>query len=137
FPRKPGVFAYQDLKAAVEERWITATVPIGDAQLQPASLDLRLGEYAYQIRASFLPFRESVGLRLAEDEGPQGGMVIDRLDLNGGALLARGAVYVIPLLESLNLPKSLRGRCNPKSTTGRLDIFTRLITDETGRFDEI
>ena len=64
-------------------------------------------------------------------------LVIDRLSLEDGATLQRGQVYLVPLRESLSLPRWLRGRCNPKSTTGRLDIFTRVITDCTLRFDEI
>jgi dCTP deaminase len=130
----PGVLPDHELRAAVEAGWLTASVPLTDAQFQPASLDLRLGPVAYQLRASFLPYRESVQDRL---DGGDGDLVIDRLSLSEGATLQRGSVYLVPLLESLALPAGMRGRSNPKSTTGRLDIFTRVITDRTPRFDEI
>ena len=128
-----GVLPDHELRAAVAAGWISAPTPPGDDQFQPASLDLRLGPVAYQLRASFLPFRESVQDRLDGD----GDLVIDRLSLAEGATLQRGSVYLVPLLESLALPPGVRGRSNPKSTTGRLDIFTRVITDRTPRFDEI
>src|SRR5207245_1668760 len=122
----------------VRDGWIASPVPIDDQQFQPASLDLRLGPDAYQLRASFLPFRETVQSRLGERGLADSDLVIDQLTLTGsGATLQRGSVYLVPLLESLDLPAHLRGRSNPKSTTGRLDIFTRVITDATPRFDEI
>jgi dCTP deaminase len=134
---KSGVLPYQALRAAVEDRWISSPVPFGEAQFQPASLDLRLGTVAYQLRASFLPFSQTVLSRLEPAGGGERELVIDRVSLEGGATLQRGSVYLVPLLESLALPAHIRGRCNPKSTTGRLDIFTRVITDGTPRFDEI
>jgi dCTP deaminase len=134
---RPGVLPYQALRAAVDEGWIAAPVPLDEAQFQPASLDLRLGSVAYQLRASFLPFSRTVLSRLEPPDGGERELVIDRVSLEGGATLQRGSVYLVPLLESLALPPSVRGRCNPKSTTGRLDIFTRVITDGTPRFDEI
>lgn len=134
---RPGVLPYQELRAAAEGGWITAGAPVTEAQFQPASLDLRLGPVAYQLRASFLPFRESVGRRLEAGEGAEADLVIDRLSLETGLTLQRGSVYLVPLMESLALPADLRGRCNPKSTTGRLDVFTRVITDASPRFDEI
>lgn len=129
---KQGVLVDHELRAGVRQGWITAPAPVEDAQFQPASLDLRLGGVAYHLRASFLPFRETVERRLAESD-----LVIDRVSLESGATLARGGVYLVPLLERLTLPTEIRGRSNPKSTTGRLDIFTRVITDRSGRFDEI
>ena len=128
-----GVLPDHELRGAVTNGWITAAAPLGDEQFQPASLDLRLGPVAYQLRASFLPFREPVQDRLDGD----GDLVIDRLSLAEGATLQRGSVYLVPLQEALALPPTVRGRSNPKSTTGRLDIFTRVITDRTPRFDEI
>jgi len=128
-----GVLPDHELRSATTDGWIAAPVPLRDEQFQPASLDLRLGAIAHQLRASFLPFRESVQDRLDGD----GDLVIDRLSLAEGATLQRGSVYLVPLLESLALPPGVRGRSNPKSTTGRLDIFTRVITDRTPRFDEI
>jgi len=133
-----GVLPDRELRAAVRDGWIASPVAIEDQQFQPASLDLRLGPDAYQLRASFLPFRESVQSRLGERGLAESDLVIDQLSLTGsGATLQRGSVYLVPLLESLHLPPDVRGRSNPKSTTGRLDIFTRVITDATPRFDEI
>ena len=138
-PTVPGVLCDHALRAAVDSQVILADLPPIDEQFQPASLDLRLGTVAYQLRASFLPFRETVRKRLNENQidftTPE--LIIDRLSLEEGATLQRGQVYLVPLRESLSLPRWLRGRCNPKSTTGRLDIFTRVITDRTLRFDEI
>jgi dCTP deaminase len=130
-----GVLPDHELRAAAAAGWISAAAPLADGQFQPASLDLRLGPVAYQLRASFLPFRERVQARL-EGDG-EGDLVIDRVSLAEGATLQRGSVYLVPLLESLALPPDVRGRSNPKSTTGRLDVFTRVITDRTPRFDEI
>ena len=132
-----GILPDHELRAAVRDGWIRAERPIADDQYQPASLDLRLGPSAYQLRASFLPFRQAVQSRLEERDLSDSDLVIDRLSLDSGATLQRGSVYLVPLLESLHLPPHVRGRSNPKSTTGRLDIFTRVITDETPRFDEI
>jgi dCTP deaminase len=132
-----GVLPYQALRAAVEARWISSHVAFVEEQFQPASLDLRLGAVAYQLRASFLPWSQTVSSRLEPGVGGDSDLVIDRLSLEGGATLQRGSVYLVPLLESLALPPHVRGRCNPKSTTGRLDIFTRVITDGTPRFDEV
>jgi dCTP deaminase len=131
-----GVLSDHELRAAAREGWIGSASPIADEQFQPASLDLRLGPFAWQLRASFLPFSETVQSRLGRDPA-EGDLVIDRVPLEGGATLQRGSVYLVPLLESLRLPPDVRGRSNPKSTTGRLDIFTRVITDRSPRFDEV
>ncbi len=109
---------------------ISSASPRNPTQIQPASLDLRLGEKAYRVRASFLPGRnrrvETMLAALASDE----------ISLTGeGAVLERGCVFVVPLIERLALPADLSGAANPKSSTGRLDIFTRLITDQGERFD--
>lgn len=104
-------------------------IPPGN--LQPASLDLRLGTEAYRLRCSFLPDRSSsVEDRLAE-------VAIDRFELGEGALLEINRPYLIPLVEELALPDGVRARANPKSSTGRLDVFTRVVTDNNDRFDEI
>jgi dCTP deaminase len=137
-PKAPrsGVLSDRELWKAVHEGWITATEPIADAQVQPASLDLRLGGEAYQLRASFLPGAETVRARLRQTDSVDD-LVIDRISLNPAATLQPRSVYIVPLVESLQLPRTVRGRCNPKSTTGRLDIFTRVITDASERFDEV
>src|SRR2546422_2249500 len=104
---------------------------IPQSSIQPASIDLRLGDVAYRIRSSFLPDSRPVELKLKE-------FVVDELDLRKeGAVLETDRPYLIPLREQLELPPYLRGRTNPKSSTGRLDVFTRIITDQSYRFDEI
>ncbi len=131
-PGKEGVLPSQYLHAAVEAGVISAggfTVP--RENVQPASLDLRLGEVAYRIRCSFLPGRHPVEQRVKD-------YVIDELDLHReGAVLETNRPYLIPLKERLALPPDVRGKANPKSSTGRLDVFTRVITDGSYRFDEI
>jgi dCTP deaminase len=126
------VLPSQYLAAAIDAGVISAgafTVP--RENLQPASLDLRLGEVAYRIRCSFLPGRHSVERRVKD-------YVIDELDLHReGAVLETNRPYLIPLKERLALPEGVRGKANPKSSTGRLDVFTRVITDGSYRFDEI
>jgi len=99
-------------------------------QIQPASLDLRLGEVAYRVRASFLPGRTTVAQRID-------GLKLHEVLLTDGAVLETGCVYIVPLLESLALPDEISAAANPKSSTGRLDVFTRVIADETRGFDRI
>ena len=134
---RTGVLPDHALRAAARDGWITASTPLADVQFQPSSLDLRLGPVAYQLRASFLPYRQPVQVRLTQKDFTDVDLVIDELSLANGATFQRGSVYLVPLQESLALPREVRGRCNPKSTTGRLDIFTRVIADDTARFDEI
>ena len=136
-PSGVGVLPDRHLRAAIANGWIRSAIPIADAQVQPASLDLRLGPVAYQLRASFLPGASTVLGRLHHHEIADSDLVIDQFSLMPAATLQRRSVYLVPLVESLQLPRDLRGRCNPKSTTGRLDIFTRVITDGSARFDEI
>ena len=100
-------------------------------QIQPASLDLRLGEVAYRVRASFLPGpRTTVAERIDE-------LKLHEIALTDGAVLETGCVYIVPLIESLALPDDIAAAANPKSSTGRLDVFTRVIADETRGFDRI
>ena len=100
-------------------------------QIQPASLDLRLGNVAYRVRASFLPGpRTQVGQRIAD-------LKLHEISLTQGAVLETGCVYIVPLLESLALPNDVSASANPKSSTGRLDIFTRVIADSMRGFDRI
>jgi dCTP deaminase len=136
-PAHAGVLPDRALRAAARDGWITGSTPLTDAQFQPSSLDLRLGATAYQLRASFLPYRKPVQTRLTQKDFTDVDLVIDELSLSSGATFQRGSVYLVPLQESLALPREVRGRCNPKSTTGRLDIFTRVIADDAARFDEI
>jgi len=105
--------------------------PFADDQIQPASLDLRLGPVAYRVRASFLPGpHTTVAARVAE-------LTLHKIVLTDGAVLETGCVYIVPLLESLALPEDIEAAANPKSSTGRLDVFTRVIADETRGFDRI
>ncbi len=100
-------------------------------QVQPASLDLRLGEVAYRVRASFLPGPDTtVAQRIDE-------LKLHEIALGDGAVLETGCVYIVPLIESLALPDDIAAAANPKSSTGRLDVFTRVIADETRGFDHV
>jgi len=112
-------------------REVLATEEITDVQVQPASIDLRLGAMAYRIRASFLPGRDA---RVADKLSD---MAIHEIDLKSGAVLETGCVYLVPLLERLELSFRVSGVANPKSSTGRLDVFTRLIADHAQAFDRV
>ncbi len=126
-----GVLASQTIAAMIDRGEISASEPIPEPQIQPASLDLRLGPRAWRVRASFLPGKgRSVAERLAE-------FAMHEIDLTPGAVLEKGCVYVVPLMESLALPASVNAVANAKSSTGRLDLFTRLITDNGTEFDRI
>lgn len=126
-----GVLPSQTLRHLIAQGAITAESPITDAQIQPASIDLRLGHIAYRVRASFLAGQgRKVADRLAEFE-------MHRVDLSSGAVLEKGCVYVIPLMESLALPQGITAVANAKSSTGRLDLLTRTITDGGTEFDRI
>jgi dCTP deaminase len=124
-----GVLPDAALARAIEAGFIRLSQPLAANQLQPASLDLRLGAVAYRVRASFLPGEARVQDWLDD------GLVMHRIDLSAGAVLERGCVYVAPLQESLALPPDLHGAANPKSSTGRLDVFTRMIVDGGAAFD--
>jgi dCTP deaminase len=126
-----GVLPAQDLRAMIESGAITARPAVEPGQVQPASLDLRLGPVAYRVRASFLAGKgRPVAERIAEFE-------MHRMDLTQGAVLEKGCVYVVPLMERLALPQGLSAVANAKSSTGRLDLLTRLITDGGVEFDRI
>jgi dCTP deaminase len=131
-PSPDGVLPSQLLRGAIDAGWIdSGDYKIPADSVQPASLDLHLGEVAYRTRCSFLPDDETVEQKLKlykEDE-------IDLRD--EGAVLETKRPYIIPLIEQLALPSDVRARTNPKSSTGRLDVFTRVITDHSYRFDEI
>ena len=105
--------------------------PLDDDQIQPASLDLRLGAVAYRVRASFLPGRGHTVEQKLKD------IALHTIDLTDGAVLETGCVYIVPLLEALSLPKGVSAAANPKSSTGRLDIFTRVIADHAQEFDKM
>ena len=132
-----GILPYQQLNQLIAERVIRAELPFDDRQVQPASLDLRLGKKAYRLISSFLPELSDITSRLDVLDFYQSDLVMYEMDLTEGAILEKGHVYLVPLLESLALPRTLRARTTPKSTTGRLDVFTRVITDLNQGFDEI
>jgi dCTP deaminase len=126
-----GVLPAQTIRAMVADGVILGDPEITPEQVQPASLDLRLGPVAYRVRASFLAgARGTVAERLSEFE-------MHRINLEGGAVLEKGAVYVVPLMEALALPEGIQAVANAKSSTGRLDLLTRLITDGGVEFDRI
>jgi dCTP deaminase len=126
-----GILPVQSLRELLRDKQVQSLEPIGEDQLQPASLDLRLGKTAYRVRASFLPGRDATVVeKLAT-------FSMREIDLADGAVLERGCVYLVPLQEHLALRKGISGLANPKSSTGRLDVFTRLITDRSGEFDRV
>ncbi len=131
-----GILPDHHLKGLIAERAISADLPIEDTQIQPASLDLRLGTKAYRLRSSFHPERSELNaLDLYKSDFVD--LIMYEIDIEKGAVLEKGNVYLVPLLERLRLPKLIRGRANPKSSTGRLDILTRMITDVNVGFDEV
>ena len=132
-----GILPYQDIKRLIASQVIAASPAIEDRQIQPASLDLRLGRKAYRLISSFLPELSAISSRLNVLDFYQSDLVMYEMDLTGGAILEKGHVYLVPLLETLKLPRTIRARANPKSTTGRLDVFTRIVTDLNAGFDEI
>ena len=126
-----GVLPRQAIADLIEQCRISSVEAIAPRQIQPASLDLRLGTVAYRLQASFLPGKDDrVQDKLQE-------LTMATVPLTEGAPLERNCMYLVPLLEALHLPPSIRGKANPKSTTGRLDIFTRLLTDHSKEFDTV
>lgn len=126
-----GVCPNQQIETMIADGSIAAEVPVLPEQVQPASLDLRLGTVAYRVRASFLAGDgNTVADRLSEFE-------MHRIDLSQGAVLEKGCVYLVPLLESLTLPDDMSAVANAKSSTGRLDLLTRTITDGGTEFDRV
>jgi dCTP deaminase len=127
-----GVLSDSELKRAIKQGWIVADTPFIDDQIQPASLDLRLGETAYRLRASFLP---GAGAKVQDRLDDQ--LVMHKIDLRAGAVLETGCVYLVQVQEELALPQHIAGAANPKSSTGRVDVFTRLILDGGSSFDHV
>jgi dCTP deaminase len=128
---KDGLLPAQAVRAFIKAGYISAAEPVSSAQVQPASLDLRLGSVAYRVRASFLP-----NARMTVEEKLRA-FSLHEIGLKGGAVLETGCVYVVPLQERLSLPADISAAANPKSSTGRLDVFTRVITSTGPAFDEI
>ncbi|MBZ0127628.1 MAG: 2'-deoxycytidine 5'-triphosphate deaminase [Rhodobacteraceae bacterium] len=128
---RTGVLPAETIRKMLDTGQIIASSPDPAGQIQPASLDLRLGDTAYRVRASFLTGRNrDVAERLDDFR-------MHKVDLRPGAVLEKNCVYVVPLQESLALPSGISAVANAKSSTGRLDILTRLITDRGVEFDRI
>ena len=128
---KPGVLADRQIRQMITAGGITASSPILNDQIQPASLDLRLGDVAYRVRASFLPGKAStVEQRLSD-------LTMHKISLTGGAVLEKGCVYVVPLMERLHLPQGMTAAASAKSSIGRVDLMTRIITDRGIEFDRV
>jgi len=128
--QRPGILPCQAIEALIAHRAITAESAFEDDQVQPASLDLRLGGRAWRVRASFLPGAHTVRERIAA-------VAMHEVDLTVGAVLERGCVYIAELQERLKLPPGVSARANPKSSTGRVDVFVRLLTDRGNAFDDV
>jgi dCTP deaminase len=130
-PADKGILPDRMIAALAEAGGIRPSQPFAADQIQPASLDLRLGAIAYRVRASFLPGPgTAVARRIAE-------LKLHEFALANGAVLETGCVYIVPLIEGLALPPDIAASTNPKSSTGRLDVFTRVIADETRGFDRV
>lgn len=126
-----GILPAQTIRRLAETGEVQPAEPFGAKQVQPASLDLRLGDVAYRVRASFLPGPGVTVLDRLKD------LSLHEIDLRDGAVLETGCVYVVPLLEALALTSGISAAANPKSSTGRLDVFTRVIADGVASFDTI
>ena len=128
---RAGILPSQAIADMVATGALKLDQPVATGQIQPASIDLRLGAVAYRVRASFLPGQNAlVADKIAELE-------LHRIQLEGGAVLETGCVYIVPLMESLELPAHVSAAANPKSSTGRLDVFTRVIADRCDAFDAV
>ncbi len=130
-PARTGILPSQAIQRLIDAGGVKLAEPLLPNQLQPASLDLRLGTIAYRVRASFLPGpNEKVSDKLND-------LQLHTISLSQGAVLETGCVYVVPLLESVALASDISAATNPKSSTGRLDVFTRVIADGVSSFDQI
>ncbi len=125
-----GILVHQQIRDLIEQGALTSTPAIAPTQIQPASLDLRLSTRGYRVRSGFLPENCRVSDRLEE-------MTLYAFDLADGAVLEKGHCYIVPLLERIETPLPQVIRANPKSSTGRLDLFTRLLADNCGRFETV
>jgi dCTP deaminase len=127
---RPGILPSQSIEALIATGAILSDSPFDADQVQPASLDLRLGSRCWRVRASFLPGQHRVADRIAD-------VAMHELDLEDGAVLERGCVYIAELQERLALPAGVSARANPKSSTGRVDVFVRLLSDRGPAFDDV
>lgn len=125
-----GILVYQQIRNLIETGALGSTPAISPTQIQPSSLDLRLATRGYRVRSGFLPENCRVADRLED-------ITLYAFDLTDGAVLEKGHCYIIPLLEHVDEPLTHRIRANPKSSTGRLDLFTRLLADNCSRFETV
>jgi dCTP deaminase len=129
--RAPGILPSQEIEELIRNGKIRSRIDFSIDQIQPSSIDLRLGNVAYRVGASFIPSKKFlISSKIRE-------LQLEEIDLSQPAMLDVGALYIVPLVESLELPSDMRAKANPKSTTGRLDIFTRLMAEGSGRFEVI
>lgn len=126
-----GILPSQKIRELIDNGRVSAPIPVEDEQIQPSSIDLRLGPIAYRMQASFLPGPNGVVETKLKD------LVMTQMDLTRPTVFEKGCVYLVPLMERLALPAGLSAKANPKSTTGRLDIFTRLICDGGTEFERV
>ncbi|HWM45476.1 MAG TPA: 2'-deoxycytidine 5'-triphosphate deaminase [Xanthobacteraceae bacterium] len=126
-----GILPDHMIRALADSGGILPAADLVPGQIQPASLDLRLGDIAYRVRASFLPGRGATVADRIDD------LKLHEIALGDGAVLETGCVYIVPVMESLALPPEIAASANPKSSTGRLDVFTRVIADDTRGFDRV
>jgi dCTP deaminase len=129
-PEPNGILPMQSLAALVESGAVRSSSALDHDQIQPASIDLRLGDRAWRVRASYLPRGRKVSDRLPD-------VLMHEMDLTKGAVFEAGCVYIAELKEALHLPKGISARANPKSSTGRVDVFVRLLSDYGDLFDDV
>jgi dCTP deaminase len=130
-PRKSGILSSQEIRELIRSGKIRSRLEIRDDQIQPASIDLRLGNRAYRVRASFLPNgKYPIGPKIRE-------LLLEEMDLTMPVELKTNQVFIVPVIENLELPPDMGGKANPKSTTGRLDVFTRLMTESGMEFEQV
>ncbi|WP_336979381.1 2'-deoxycytidine 5'-triphosphate deaminase [Brevundimonas nasdae] len=128
---RPGILPAQSIETLIAAGAVTSDTPFDHDQVQPASLDLRLSDQAWRVRASFLPGRRKVEDRIAD-------VAMNAIEITeAGVVLEKGCVYIVRLQERLKLPQGLIARANPKSSTGRVDVFVRLLTDRGASFDDV
>ncbi|HKW76268.1 MAG TPA: 2'-deoxycytidine 5'-triphosphate deaminase, partial [Terriglobales bacterium] len=130
--RNEGMLPSQEIRELIAAGQIRGFPEVTEQQIQPASLDLRLGDVGYRVQASFVPQHSTVERGIAD-----AGLKMSAVDLTRTTVFEKGCVYIVPLLEELDLPSDISARANPKSSTGRLDIFTRLITDYGVEFEKV
>src|SRR5260370_3791593 len=130
--RIEGMLPSQEIRKLIAKGHIRAFAEISEREIKPGSLDRRLGDVGYRVQASFVPLKSTVEHGIAD-----AGLVMSLVDITRTTVFEKGCVYIVPLLEHLDLPDWIAARANPKSSTGRLDIFIRLITDYGEEFEQV